>query len=57
MGKENGRHRSRLWPEIEAGRLKWEDVEADTVHPNDRGHAYAARFITERLAAGPDSAG
>ena len=43
--------RDALWPEIEAGRLKWEDVEADTVHPNDRGHAYAARFITERLAA------
>ena len=31
--------------------MKWEDVEADTVHPNDRGHAYAARFITQRLAA------
>jgi len=43
--------RDALWPEIEAGQLKWEDVEADTVHPNDRGHAYAARFITERLAA------
>ena len=43
--------RDALWPEIEAGRLKWEDVEADIVHPNDRGHAYAARFITERLAA------
>ena len=25
--------RDALWPEIEAGRLKWEDVEADTVHP------------------------
>lgn len=42
--------RDALWPEIEAGRMKWEDVEADTVHPNDRGHAYAARFITARLA-------
>ena len=42
--------RDALWPEIQAGRLKWEDVEADVVHPNDRGHAYAARFITEFLA-------
>ena len=38
--------RDALWPEIEAGRMKWEDVEADVVHPNDRGHAYAARFVT-----------
>ena len=42
--------RDALWPEIEAGRMKWDDVEADTVHPNDRGHAYAAKFITARLA-------
>ena len=40
--------RDALWPEIEAGRMKWDDVEADTVHPNDRGHAYAAEFITAR---------
>jgi lysophospholipase L1-like esterase len=41
--------RDALWPEIEAKRLKWEDVEADMVHPNDRGHAYAARFVTSLL--------
>ncbi len=41
--------RDALWPEIQAGRLKWEDVEADIVHPNDRGHAYAARFVTNVL--------
>lgn len=41
--------RDALWPEIESGRMKWEDVEADVVHPNDRGHAYAAQFITEYL--------
>lgn len=41
--------RDALWPEIESGRLKWEDVEADMVHPNDRGHAHAAQFITEYL--------
>ena len=42
--------RDALWPEIQAGRLKWENVEADEVHPNDRGHAYAASFITHLLA-------
>ena len=38
--------RDALWPEIEAGRLRWEDVEADEVHPNDRGHRYCATFVT-----------
>ncbi len=51
--------RDALWPEIEAGNLQWEDVEADTVHPNDRGHAYMALFITTALGRvlanmGPD---
>ena len=41
--------RDALWPEIQAGRLKWSDVEADIVHPNDRGHAYAAQFVTRLL--------
>jgi lysophospholipase L1-like esterase len=41
--------RDALWPEIQAGRLKWSDVEADIVHPNDRGHGYAAQFITRLL--------
>lgn len=41
--------RDAIWPEIEAGRLRWEDVEADQVHPNDRGHEYCARFITNVL--------
>ena len=29
-----------------AGRLKWSDYIVDTVHPNDAGHAAAARFLT-----------
>lgn len=37
--------RDALWPEIQAGRMKWEDVEADEVHPNDRGHQYCADFV------------
>jgi len=41
--------RDALWPEIQAGKLKWEDVEADEVHPNDRGHAYAAEFVTRLI--------
>jgi lysophospholipase L1-like esterase len=41
--------RDALWPEIEQGRLKWSDVEADAVHPNDRGHEYCARFIIRLL--------
>jgi lysophospholipase L1-like esterase len=43
--------RDALWPEIEAERLKWEDVEADVVHPNDRGHAYCAQYINAAVAA------
>jgi lysophospholipase L1-like esterase len=42
--------RDAIWPEIQAERLKWEDVEADIVHPNDRGHEYCAAFITNFLA-------
>ena len=41
--------RDALWPEIQSGRRKWEEVEADQVHPNDRGHAYCAAFITAVL--------
>jgi lysophospholipase L1-like esterase len=37
--------RDALWPEIAEGRMRWEDVEADEVHPNDRGHAYLARYV------------
>ncbi len=49
--------RDAIWPEIEAGRLKWSDYIVDTVHPTDAGHAAAARFITTTcdkvLRAGP----
>ncbi len=49
--------RDAIWPEIEAGRLKWSDYIVDTVHPTDAGHAAAARFITTMcdkvLRAGP----
>ena len=42
-------YRDALWPEILAGRLKQEDIFHDEVHPNDRGHEYAARFVTHYL--------
>ena len=45
--------RDALWPEIKAGRMKWSDVEADVVHPNDRGHDYAARFVSQPARAVP----
>ena len=42
-------YRDALWPEIEAGRMQWADISPDEVHPNDRGHGYAARFVTDLL--------
>lgn len=41
--------RDAMWPQIEAGALKWEDVEADEVHPNDLGHAVCAELVAELL--------
>lgn len=42
-------YRDTLWPEIEAGRMQWDAISADFVHPNDRGHAYCAELIAEPL--------
>lgn len=41
--------RDALWPEIQAGRIAWDNVEADAVHPNDTGHEHAAKFIINLL--------
>jgi lysophospholipase L1-like esterase len=41
--------RDALWPEVKAGRLPWEAVMADEVHPNDLGHACAAEFVCHLL--------
>jgi hypothetical protein len=38
--------RDAIYPEVKAGNIKWESIEADDVHPNDNGHRYAAQFIT-----------
>jgi lysophospholipase L1-like esterase len=41
--------RDAIYPEIEAGRLTWDDVGADVVHPNDAGHVWAAQFLANAL--------
>jgi len=41
--------RDAMWPRIEAGALRWEDIEADEVHPNDLGHAICAELAIEVL--------
>ena len=40
-----------LWPDIAAGRVRWHDYFTDNVHPNDAGHAFAARCVTALLEA------
>lgn len=42
-------YRDALWPEIKAGRIAWDAVMADEVHPNDLGHACAAGYVTHLL--------
>ncbi len=42
-------YRDALWPEIQAGRIAWNEVMADEVHPNDRGHACAAEYVNHLL--------
>jgi hypothetical protein len=49
-------YRDGLWPEIVAGRARWQDYMADTAHPNDAGHAFAARCV-EALLEGAGTEG
>jgi hypothetical protein len=42
-------YRDALWPEVAAGRLAFSDITADYIHPNDRGHRYAADFVIALL--------
>jgi lysophospholipase L1-like esterase len=42
-------YRDAAWPEIAAGRISWEDLMADQVHPNDAGHKLIADLITDWL--------
>jgi lysophospholipase L1-like esterase len=43
-------YRDALWPEIQAGRLAWEQLSPDTVHPNADGHAFAGELLCGLLA-------
>ncbi len=37
-------------PFVKTGRIAWSDIAADSVHPNDAGHAYAAALLNRLLA-------
>ena len=41
--------RDAMWPELTEGRIQWEDIEGDEVHPNDCGHYLLYKFLTDRL--------
>ena len=43
--------RDAVWPELQAGKLKWETVYADVVHPNDAGHDIASELLRSFLNA------
>ena len=42
-------YRQEIFKNIEAGLYKWEDIETDEVHPNDRGHGIIADLIAELM--------
>lgn len=42
-------YRDAIWPEIAEGRILWDDLYADIVHPSDAGHKLVAKFVTDRL--------
>lgn len=56
---ELGRHyglpmisfRDAVWPELQAGAIKWETIYADVVHPNDAGHDIASDLLRGFLAS------
>jgi hypothetical protein len=41
--------RDAWWPEIYAGRVQWETMYADVVHPNDTGHILASELLIALL--------
>ena len=41
--------RDAMWPEVDSGRVAWEAIEGDLVHPNDRGHAICADLLVQVL--------
>ncbi len=43
--------RDAVWPELQAGKLKWETIYDDVVHPNDAGHDIASELLRGFLNA------
>lgn len=43
-------YRDAIWPEVANGRIKWEDIGADFVHPTNLGHAMIAELIISYLS-------
>jgi hypothetical protein len=41
--------RDAWWPEIYSGRVQWETMYADVVHPNDTGHILASELLVALL--------
>ncbi len=42
-------YRDALWPEIQAGRLTWEQLSPDEVHPNEAGHTLTGELLCMAL--------
>ncbi len=42
-------YRDAIWPEIQAGRLSWEQISPDQVHPNEAGHSLTGELICMAL--------
>jgi hypothetical protein len=43
--------RDAIWPELQAGTIKWETIYDDVVHPNDVGHDIASELLRSYLNA------
>ena len=48
-------YRDAYFPSVRDGRLKWTEIAADSIHPNDRGHALAAGLLDDLLFADYDA--
>jgi len=46
--------RDSVWPELQAGKLTWETIYDDVVHPNDAGHDIASELLRSFLNASLD---
>lgn len=42
-------YRNAIWQEMKAGKLQWDQICPDEVHPNEYGHAIAAELINRTL--------